>query len=168
MVGVTRANLLRWFLDDEVAAVDARLDSEVTEHDGARLELAMRGGARVQSRFSFRMATSDALELAGEHGTLRVDRNRATYSLRVPRRFGYGVRSAWIVPDAPLAAWWCARLLHPSREPSYRRALAAFVAVLRGAVLPLPTLADGLRALAVIEAAEESARRGAPVDVPAS
>jgi myo-inositol 2-dehydrogenase/D-chiro-inositol 1-dehydrogenase len=161
-------DLLRWFLADEVATVDASLDSELSEQDSARLQLSMRGGVQVQSWFSCRTATSDALEFAGELGTLRVDRHRPGVSLRVPRRLGYGVRTARVAPPAAVAAWWLERLVRPSGEPSYRRALAAFVSVLRGEGRPMPGLIDGMRALEVVEAAEESARRGTPVDLRAA
>ena len=153
-------DLLRWFLDDEVATVNATLDSDLSEQDGARLQLAMRGGVHVQSRFSCRTAMSDALEFAGDRGTLRLDRHRAAISLRVPRRLGYGMRSAWVAPSAPVAGWWMKRLVRPSSDPSYHRALATFVGVLRGEKRPVPGLIDGMRGLEVIEAAEESARRG--------
>lgn len=159
-------DLLRWFLADEVATVDASLESEQSEQDSARLQLSMRGGVAVQSRFSCRSALSDALEFAGERATLRVDRHRPRLSLRVPRRFGYGVRTARMAPPAAVAAWWLERLVRPSREPSYRRALAAFVGALHGEASAVPGLTDGMRALEVVEAAEESARRGAPVDLP--
>jgi len=83
----------------------------------------------------------------------------------MPRRLGYGMRAAWVAPPPAVAAWWVERLVRPSREPSYRRALAAFLELLRGGVRPMPGLLDGIRALEVVEAAEESARRGMPVDV---
>lgn len=158
-------DLLRWFLDDEVATVEASIDSELTEHDSARLQLTMRGGAQVQSWFSCRTAVSDWLEFAGEKGTLRVDRHRPGISLRVPRRLGYGVRTARLAPPPNVAAWWFKRLVRPSQEPSYRRVLAAFVNELRGQARTTPGVVDGMRALEVVEAAEESARRGAMVDV---
>jgi myo-inositol 2-dehydrogenase/D-chiro-inositol 1-dehydrogenase len=161
-------DLLRWFLADEVATVEASIDSELTEHDSARLQLTMLGGAHVQSWFSCRTAVSDWFEFAGERGTLRVDRHRPRVSLRVPRRLGYGVRTARVAPPAAVAAWWLERLMRPSREPSYRRALAAFVSELRGEARAAPGLVDGMRALEVVEAAEESARRGTLVDVRAA
>jgi predicted dehydrogenase len=158
-------DLLRWFLSDEVATVSASIDSELTEHDSARLQLTMRGGAQVQSWFSCRTAVSDWFEFAGEQGTLRVDRHRPRVSLRVPRRLGYGVRTARLAPPPDVAAWWLKRMVRPSQEPSYRRALAAFVSGLRGQSPAVPGLVDGMRALEVVEAAEESARRGAVVDM---
>ena len=159
-------DLLRWFLSDEVATVDASIDSDLTDHDSARLQLTMRGGAQVQSWFSCRTGTSDSLEFACERATLRLDRHRPRLSLRVPRRFGYGVRTARIAPPKPVARWWLERIVRPSREPSYRRALAAFVSVLHGEEREVPGLRDGMRALEVVEAAEESARLGAPVALP--
>jgi myo-inositol 2-dehydrogenase/D-chiro-inositol 1-dehydrogenase len=161
-------DLLRWFLADEVATVEASIDSELTEHDSARLQLTMCGGAQVQSWFSCRTAVSDWFEFAGERGTLRVDRHRPRVALRVPRRLGYGVRTARVALPAAVAAWWLERLVRPSREPSYRRALAAFVNELRGEGRGVPSLVDGMRALEVVEAAEESARRGTLVDVRAA
>ncbi len=161
-------DLVRWFLADEVATVDASLKSELSEHDGAHLQLSMRRGVQVQSHFSCRTATSDALEFAGEKGTLRVDRHRPTVSLRMPRRLGYGVRTAWVAPPAAVATWWLERLVRPSGEPSYRRSLGAFVGVLRGEARPVPGLIDGVRALEVVAAAEDSARLGTPVEVRAT
>ena len=158
-------DLLRWFLSDEVATVDASIDSDLTDHDSARLQLTMRGGAQVQSWFSCRTALSDWFEFAGERATLRVDRHWPRVSLRVPRRLGYGVRTARLAPPAAVAAWWLKRAVRPSTEPSYGGALAAFVGVLNGEALPVPGLIDGMRALEVVEAAEESARRGTMVDV---
>jgi myo-inositol 2-dehydrogenase/D-chiro-inositol 1-dehydrogenase len=159
-------DLLRWFLSDEVATVDASIDSDLTDHDSARVQLTMRGGAQVQSWFSCRTALSDWFEFAGERATLRVDRHRPRISLRVPRRFGYGVRTARVAPSAAVAAWWLKRAVRPSKEPSYAGALAAFVGVLNGEALPVPGVIDGMRALEAVEAAEESARRGTPVDLP--
>lgn len=159
-------DLMRWFLDDEIASVHATLQSEITDQDSAQVELSMRGGVEVQSWFSCRSALSDWIEFAGERGTLRVDRHRPRLSLRVSRRFGYGVRSVPVPPTAAVAAWWGERVMRPSADPSYRRSLAAFVGLLRGEAV-MPTLVDGMRALAIIEAAEESDRSGASVAVPA-
>jgi len=159
-------DLLRWFLSDEVATTEASIDSDLTDHDSVRLEMTMRAGTQVQSWFSCRTALSDWFEFAGEHATLRVDRHRPRLSLRVPRRLGYGVRTARVAPSAAIAAWWLKRAVRPSKEPSYARALTAFVDVLNGESISVPGVIDGMRALEVVEAAEESARRGAPVELP--
>lgn len=157
------ADLLRWFLKDEVAEVRAQIDSSATEDDGARTFIRMRSGAGVQSYFSFRAARADFLEFIGERGTLRVDRHRASLSLRLPRRFGYGMRSAFLVPDREMLAWWMARLYRRSYESSYRIALAEFVRGIRGEASRGATLIDGMRSLDVVLAAEESSRTGTPI-----
>ena len=158
-------DLIRWILDDEVGAVTTSLKSELSDHDSARIELSMRGGAEVQGWFSFRSSLSDWLELAGDKGTLRVDRHRPGLSLRVPRRMGYGVRTVRVAPTAPVTGWRMKRLVKPSLEPSYRRSLAAFVNLLRGESPAVPDLQDGMRALEVIDAAEESAVTSTTVKV---
>jgi predicted dehydrogenase len=158
-------DLLRWFLDDEVAEVSAWLTSDVTEHDSARLQLTMRGGTQVQGYFSFRAALADFLEFIGERGTLRVDRHRTSLTLRVRRRLGYGVRRGWLAPTPAVAAWRARRLIHPSQDPSYRRALRGFAELLGGHQGRLPSLADGVRSLETILAAEDSAHAGQPTRV---
>ena len=158
-------DLLRWFLDDEVATVYASVESSASDQDSARLEMTMRGGVQVQCFFSCRAATSEAFEFVGESGILRLDRHRRHVSLRVPRRFGYGVRIAPILPSASVGTLSVKRLARPSADPSYRRALGAFVDVLRGEAVQVPDLEDGMRALEVVETAEESARRRAPLEI---
>lgn len=156
-------DLLRWFLNDEIECVEATIESEQTEHDSASLALSLRGGAKVQSFFSFRTARADFLEFIGERATLRVDRHGSALTTKVNRRFGYGIRSRAAFPTASVAAWRMRRLVQPSREPSYRRSLTAFIDAIHGAKPRLASFADGARSLDVILAAEESARTRAPV-----
>jgi predicted dehydrogenase len=58
------------------------------------------------------------------------------------------------------------KFLAPNREPSYRIALAHFVDAVRDKRPVHPDLWDAYRCLAVIEAAEESARSKQAVIVP--
>lgn len=150
-------DLVRWLLSDEIGEVNASLGSELSEHDTARLHFSTRGGVEGQSVFSFRAWRADYLQFIGEHGTLRVDRHSPPVALQLGRRWGYGVRSAWVAPTAPVVAWRLHRLLRPAAEPSYRRSLAAFVDRLQGRPGGSPSLVDGLRSLEVVLAAEESA-----------
>ena len=161
-------DLVRWMLGDEVGTVDARLASEHSEHDTASLDLRTRGGVEVHGTFSFRVGPADWLTFLGERGTLHVDRFRCALELRAPRRFGYGLRRVALPPRPADAPWRLLRVVRPSLDPSYARALAAFVAELRGGPARCARLADGVRTLAVLLAAEESARLGRPVDVPAA
>jgi myo-inositol 2-dehydrogenase / D-chiro-inositol 1-dehydrogenase len=153
-------DLVRWFLNCEPTEIEARLTSEVSEDDSAWLRLTMTGGSEVSSFFSFRAGFADYLEFIGERGTLRVDRHRRSLSLRLPRRFGYGTRRVVVFPSRDAFLWRMIRLVRPSYDPSYRRALAAFVEMLNGGPPRVPTLSDGLQSLETVVAAEESARTG--------
>lgn len=157
-LGSHHVDLLRWILRDEVASVSATCTSELSEQDGAWVDLTFGRGARAHGVFSFRTGYADHLELIGERGTLRVDRHRAALELRLHRRRGYGPRSR-PAPTPALAAWRVRRLAGDV-EPSYGRALRAFVALVRGGPQRCATLDDGLRSLEVVLAAEDSARRG--------
>jgi predicted dehydrogenase len=160
------ADLLRWFLNDEAVSAEAEIDSIAAEADEARVRLKMTRGASVQSYFSFRAGRSDFLEFIGEQGTLRVDRHRPALDLRLARRWGYGVRRVSVPPTAKIAAWRVKRLARPSYEPSYRNALIQFGRGVRGEPSNGATLADGVRSLDLVLAAEESSRTGRRVSLP--
>lgn len=153
---------LRWVLGDEIAWVRASLQSALTEDDSARVEFSMKGGVEVQSFFSFRTGMADYFEFIGDTGTLRVDRHSPRLSLRVARRFGYGVRRPRLLPTPAAAAWRLQRLFSPSYDPSFRRSLRAFVELLSSRGTQMASLGDGLRSLEAILAAEDSARRPDP------
>jgi predicted dehydrogenase len=157
------ADLLRWFLNDEAAEVEARIHSRNTEDDEAWMRVSMRGGVVAQSYFSFRAGRADFLEFFGELGTLRVDRHRPSLSLRLARRFGYGVRSAFLLPSREALAWRTVRLARPSYEPSYRMAMADFVRAIHGHTALGCGIGDGLRSLEMVLAAEESSRIARPI-----
>ena len=165
-LGSHHIDLLRWFLDDEIATVSARIRSDLSEQDTARLELATRRGVEAQSLFSFRTGLADFLEFFGERGTLRVDRHASRLTLRVPRRLGYGVRRAWLAPDAAELGWRLARWTRPSVDPSYRRSLQAFVDHLRARAAAPASLEDGVRSLEVVLGAEATAEADGPVTGP--
>ena len=160
------ADLLRWFLNDQAASVDARIHSHESEGDEAWMNVTMRSGAEAHGFFSFLTGRTDMMEFIGERGTLRVDRHQASLSLRVARRFGYGVRTRTVIPTRDLLAWRVARLARPSYESSYRTALADFVGVLHGGTPRGASLEDGLRSLDIVLAAEESARTSRPASLP--
>ncbi len=160
-------DLLRWFLEDEVAEIEASVGSQLTEQDTARIDLTMRQGVAVQSFFSFRAGQADFLEFIGENGTLRVDRHSPALALRLKRRFGYGVRTGWIPPTPSTAAWRLRRLISPSADPSYRRSLQAFVDRLQGRTTEGAGLLDGVRSLDAVLQAEASAARQPAATSPA-
>lgn len=162
-LGAHHVDLVRWMLGDEVVSVAATLASEDSEHDSAWLDLRTRDGVEVRSTFSFRSGPADWLTFLGERGTLHVDRFRCALELRGARRFGYGLRRVHLPPRPADAGWRLRRLVRPSYEPSYARALAAFVAEVRGGPPAGARLTDGAHALAVLLAAEDSARHGRAV-----
>ena len=156
-------DLLRWFLDDEIDTAEATIDSDESEHDSATMSLSSKGGIEIQSFFSYRTARTDFLEFIGEKGTLRIDRHEPAFTVKVGRRFGYGTRGRLVIPSMSAAAWRMRRIVRPSVEPSYRRALGAFVDSIQGKPKPFATFADGARSLDVILAGEKSSESGMTV-----
>lgn len=157
------ADLLRWFLDDEVAAAAATTASLSSEQDHATLRLTTTGGVVADGLYSFRAGYADVLEFRGERGSLRVDRHRARLDVRRSRERGYGNAVVRIAPTGDVARWWWRRLVRRSGDPSYFHALRAFAGQIGGGPRVLATLEDGRRSLAVVLAAEASARSGQPV-----
>jgi predicted dehydrogenase len=86
--------------------------------------------------------------------------------LQLARSPRYGVRSGWSLPTVGEATVWARWLVQPSYQPSFRRALHAFVQRIGGQEVHMATVEDGERSLAVVLAAEESAQRNMPVVVP--
>jgi predicted dehydrogenase len=145
---------VRWMLETEVEVVSASVLSERTEQDGARLELTTDRGAAIQSFFSYRAGPAEHMEFIGEQGTLRLDRHAATLVLSGQRSRGYGTRHRPVAPSAALVKWMLERIWRRSADPSYPRALRAFVEQVRGLRPGTATLHDGLRSLEVVVAAE--------------
>jgi len=142
------ADLLPHLLNRPIRSVTARIWSEQSEDDSAALELRLDGDLPVQCFFSTAAFDADRFELYGTARSLRVDRMRPT-TLRD-------------------------RVFAPRRERSFEVALARFVSAARmppqrrGAAGA--SLADGLRSLEVVLAAEESDRTGVatPIGSPAA
>jgi predicted dehydrogenase len=151
-------DLLRWFLDTEVRDVRATIGSEASAGDTARVDLTTSGGTGFQGFYSFRAGLSDSLEFIGEDGVLRVDRHSPRLEIKVRRR-GYGLRRSFVAPTRDVSRWWMRRLVHPSEDPSYFRALVAFADPLRSSSGSLATIDDGIRSLEAVIAAESSAEQ---------
>jgi predicted dehydrogenase len=134
--GSHHVDLVR-FLLGEVRDVSCDLSD-----NSATLQLRLSSGAAVECRFAEGVADVDRFEIEGRNGKLAIDRHGRWLSLS---------------PDA------LRKLVRRDYEPSYRRSLARFVEAVRTGVPGSPDLEDGYRSLAVIVAAEESARTGRPV-----
>lgn len=158
------ADLLRWFLDDEVRDVSGTTSSGVTEGDTARVELTMCRGVVAQGFYSFASGLVDCLEFIADGGVLRVDRHAPRLTLQIPRR-GYGLRKAALMPSRDVAAWWVRRVVRRSEDPSYFHALRAFAEPDAASSGGLASVVDGLRSLEAVVAAEASAMEGRIVAV---
>jgi myo-inositol 2-dehydrogenase / D-chiro-inositol 1-dehydrogenase len=148
-----QVDLVRWLLVDEIVSVAAELESEASEDDTARVELRTAAGVTVAGLFSYRAARCDVLRIVGTAGVLELDRYAPALRLSLSREDAGDVRCRRDPPASQPRLWQVRRRLRPSYEPSYERALGAFVDALHGKERPLPSLADGLRSLEVVVAA---------------
>jgi predicted dehydrogenase len=121
----------------------------------------MAGGLLVQSLFSIGAAEDDRFEVYGSAGKLTVDRHESlAVELSGPSRGRRLAATRRELGALARGAYAMRKLRRPQAEPSYALALARFAAAARANRPTAPDFLDGLRSLAVIEAAEESARSG--------
>jgi predicted dehydrogenase len=145
-------DLIHYLLDDPVVRVFANVRSLRSDGDHALLQLELTSGMSGQLFVSLGTVEEHRLEIVGTAGKVVMDRTellrvafvKATErGARVQR-----VRRALAACDPRLL------LRSPGVEPSFARALEAFVRAAAGGEFTGPDLADGARSLAVIEAAE--------------
>ncbi len=161
-------DVIHCLLGLSVRQVSAVVESRATEDDNAALTLRLSGGAIAQCYFSLGSTEAHRFEVHGTRGRLIVDRLRSLDVRAEPpwacpsplRDLAAGVRA---VTRGPFGA---RRILRPEHEPSYAASLARFAAAARANRPARPDLLDGYRSLAVVLAAEESARTGRAVTVP--
>jgi len=161
-LAVHHADLLPYLLDTRVAGVWADVRSVRTEHDTAFLHLRLTSGCAAACLFSLSAVEEDRIEIYGTSGKLTIDRYgslRAEVSPAAARgAFGVAVeRLIGELAEFPAAV---RKRRAPMHDPSFPAALQAFVRAVQGGAPASPSLEDGLRAVAVIEAAESSARTG--------
>ena len=158
-------DLVRFWFNQEVIEVRGTVKSELTEADTATLELRLANGLHVQSFFSISSVDDDRFEIYGRKGKLSLDRynswavqiTSATCSPSASRYFSH--LAAWL----PRSRFAISKLFAQANEPSFAAALAHFVTAARNGALASPDFDDAFQSLAVIIAAEESARTGQPV-----
>jgi predicted dehydrogenase len=155
-------DLVSFLFQREVLEVFAEVRSLRTEEDTTTMDLRLEGGLVVQSLCSMTAAEENRFEVFGDQGVLTVDVYRGRRVEFTPARVAYSIadrlaRGTGILGRLAGDLWAAAR---PFREPSYQAALAAFVAAARDGRAAAPDLADGYRSLAVVAAAEASARSG--------
>jgi myo-inositol 2-dehydrogenase/D-chiro-inositol 1-dehydrogenase len=160
-------DLVRFLFGTDVRDVSAHIDAHRSEGDAAVLQLRLTNGLPVQAFFSTCATEEERLEVYGQAGKLTVERSFSlTVDISRPAR-SYA-RVAKIVRTLRAlrhAAYILEKIRAPGHEPSYRTALARFVAAVRSGRPAAPDFWDGYCSLAVVEAAEESARTGHSVGV---
>jgi len=168
-LGSHHLDLVRFILGQEITAVSAWLRSTHSADDNAVLHLRLANGVEVQSLFSFTAGDADRIEIYGEAGQAGVDRYRSWNVERLLPAGGAARLRQWAQTARALltSPYLRVKLTGSGQEPSYAAALKHFLAAARGEIEAAPNFADGLRALAVVDAAETSARTGATVAVSA-
>ena len=158
-------DLVRFWFNQKVVEVRANVRSQLVEDDTATLELRLASGLLVQSFFSMSSVDDDRFEIYGRNGKLCLDRyNSWAVEVTGLRRVSVPLRffrqTLALLPNSRFAL---NKLLAPGREPSFASSLAHFVASAQNNQQANPNFEDGFQTLAVIIAAEESARTGKPV-----
>lgn len=158
-------DLVHFLFEQDIQSVYATLRSLRNEDDSVMLQLQLADGLLVQSFFSLHGVEEDRVEIYGQEGTLVVDRHHSLQVLftgaeEKKSRLGL-LREGMRELLRGSYAW--GKLRAPRREPSYGAALSHFVASVRQRRPTSPDLWDGYRSLAVLMAAEESARTGQAV-----
>lgn len=157
-----QVDLLRFLLGQEVREVSAQVSSQHSEDDTATLQLRLADGVLAQAFCSLSAGDEHSLEIYGRDAKLTVDRHRSlnveiTPSADAPSRLS---RLAGAVGDIFTSPLLMGSLIAPRREPSYAPALAHFVNAALHNQRARPDFLDGYHSLAVVLAAEESARSG--------
>lgn len=160
-------DLVHFFFEQEVCEVFARLRSQRNEGDSAVFQLRLADGLFVQSFFSLSSVEEDRFEVYGQAGKLAVDRYRS-FDVEISEPQLQFVRFKWLtrkLRSISRVSYLFNKLLAPTNEPSYRTALTHFVTAVQNNQPASPDFWDGYRSLAVIVAAEESARTGRSVSL---
>jgi len=160
-------DLVRFLFEQDISDVFASHRSQRGEGDSATLQLRLTDGLLVQSFFSSGAVEEDTFTIYGQAGILAVDRYRSfMVDVSEPRRPRFGwrrqLRKLWAVRRSP---YLFSKMLASSKEPSYCAALAHFVTAVRTNQPVRPDFWDGYCSLAVVAAAEESARTGRMIPV---
>jgi predicted dehydrogenase len=168
-LAVHHVDLVRFLLAAEISQVSADVRSVASEHDTAFLQLRLTNGATAQTICSLSAVEEDRIEIYGSTGKLTIDRYG---SLRVDEtgadaRGALGVAVTKLIGEVRALPYALEKRRAPLHDPSFPMAMEAFVRAVRGGTAATPTLGDGLRALAVIDAAEQSARSGHAVTLDA-
>lgn len=165
--GSHHIDLIPFLTGERILKVFSEIHTGRSEADTASLHLQLTGGVIVQSVFSMNAVEEDRMEIYGESAKLGLDRHlsfhlqyrEAALNFSPAARMLAALKS--LTPNRYLAR----KLLQPRNEPSYQLAFQHFVKAAISDRAVKPDFDDAYRCLAVIEAAEESARSGQVVAV---
>ena len=160
-----QVDLVRFLIGAEVVEVSTLVRSVHSEVDTAVTALRLSSGPLVSLCTALAAVEEDRYEVNGTRGQLVFDRYRSSTLQQMPERRDFRrsarLRSAFAALGRMPGALRDAAF--PPREPTFALALGAFVAAVRGQHPASPDLDDGMASLAVVLAAERSARTGAVV-----
>ena len=157
-LGSHHVDLARFLVGAEILHVTARVWARLHEGDGAAVDLELEAGVHAGILLAIGAADEDHVFVLGDRGTAALDRLRGVLVFG-SREFQYGRRHALLRGAAAGAA---ALGVAAGRvgEPSYSRALSAFVDAIRSNRPARPDFTDGLRSLETVDAAVRSASAG--------
>lgn len=166
-IGSHHVDLIRYILDTDMTRVSATIGSHNTEGDNAVCEFRTAGGIDVQSYFSITSIDEDKIEVYGTRGKLSADRFNSCLRVVISDSQRQGLLSQIKSDIGSLlnSENLKDRILFPRKEPSFEIALSRFVSAVMGGEKAEPDLVDGYKCLAVLEAAEESARSGRAISL---
>jgi myo-inositol 2-dehydrogenase/D-chiro-inositol 1-dehydrogenase len=151
-------DLILFLFEEDIAEVSAKLRSQHGEGDSVILQMRLANDLLVQSFFSISAVDEDRFEVYGQNGKITFDRYAGDLTITAPA-FEYGRLKLLRRQLMGLkSAVKC--VIRPPGEPSFRLALGTFASASMAGRTVAPSLEDGYRSLAVIEAAEESAKHG--------
>jgi myo-inositol 2-dehydrogenase/D-chiro-inositol 1-dehydrogenase len=166
-LAVHHIDLAHYLLDSTTTDVWADVRSVRTEHDTASLHLRLTSSATVSSMFSLSAIEEDRIEIYGTAGKVTIDRYGSLRAATTgpQARGALGVVVERLVGELAHLPAAVEKRRAPMHDPSFPAAIGAFVRAVRDRSPASPSFGDGLRAAAVIEAAESSVQTGRSVAV---
>jgi predicted dehydrogenase len=144
-----------------VDSVFASVRSLSSEDDTAVLQLTLQGGVPVQTLVSITAVDEDRIEVYGREGRLAIDRFRYRGLVHTPAHRPQG-RGRRVLAEAGRVPGLARSVVGGSAEASFAAALGSFVESVRDRAPVAVDLRSGYRSLAIVAAAEESARTSRP------
>ena len=166
------ADLLRFLLDGVTDARPIRVTADVrsvlSDADTAAVTTRLAGGVLMQSMLSLSTAEQDRVEVLGTAGRAVADRLRLQcWSEAAGGGYTRPDRVARVVESTTRALGLVKNVVRPKGKTGHAAALAEFAAAVHAGRTASVTLADGVRSLAWVLAAERAAEKGEVVEVDA-